>query len=118
MSRPIVVSSIAIALVALTSGCGGVPPALVEYARADLPGRNAGAYSALTPELRGELVLKDAAAACSVALAQGAKETEDPACVCTHSSQTDWQQKCEPWFKPGGGSSSGSSTSSSATGGG
>lgn len=88
----------ALALAAPASGCG-LPPAIVEYAHADLPARNAGAYAALTPELRGELVLKDAAAACSVALSEGAKETEAPPCICTHSSQTDWQQKCDPWFK-------------------
>jgi hypothetical protein len=83
-----------------------VPPALVEYAKQDLPARNAGAYSTLIPELRGELILKDAAAACSVALAEKKKETEDPACICTHSSQADWQQRCAAWFQTAGGATS------------
>lgn len=98
-----------VALIAVTgvglSGCSPIPPALDVYAKTDLPGRNAGKYSPLIPELRGELVLNDAAAACSVALAQGKKEDVDPACICTHSSQADWQQKCQAWFQtaPGDG---------------
>lgn len=88
---------VAIGLVVV--GCSSPPAAVELYTRQILPARNAGAYATLIPELRGTLVLEDATAACSVAVADGAKEPTDPACICAHSSQTDWQQRCVAWFQ-------------------
>lgn len=88
-------------VVGLVAGCHSVPPPVVEYSTRILPARNAGAYAAIVPELRGELVLQDATAACSVAVAEGAEEAEAPACECSRSTQSDWEQKCSAWF--GGG---------------
>jgi hypothetical protein len=79
--------------------CHKIPPPVTEYTTKDLPQRSAKEYQALIPELRAELVLRDAAAACSVAVANGKEEETAPACVCAHSSQSDWESKCDAWFK-------------------
>jgi hypothetical protein len=82
----------------LLTACGPSVPAPVSAYAATLPGRNANQYATIIPELRGELVLQDAAVACSVAIADGKKEAEAPACVCSHSDQATWQTRCQPWF--------------------
>lgn len=89
----------AIAFIAL-AGCASVPPALDYYSTTVLPKRNAGGYSTLIPELRAELVLQDATAACSVAVAKGADEATAPACVCSKSGQDDWESNCFGWMTP------------------
>jgi len=89
---------IAAATSSLLVACGPSVPAPVSAYAAKLPGRNANQYATIIPELRGELVLQDAAVACSVAIADGKKEAEAPACVCSHSDQTTWQTRCQPWF--------------------
>jgi hypothetical protein len=91
--------AVCVASVLVVAACSSPPAAVELYTRQILPARNAGAYATLIPELRGSLVLEDATAACSVAVADGAKEQTDPACVCAHSSQTDWQQRCLAWFQ-------------------
>ena len=97
--------------------CSSVPPAIASFANDDLPKRNARDYATLLPELRAELVHRDSAAACSVALEEGKKEAEAPACACTHSSQADWQQKCQPWFSTVGGSAGAPASVDAGTGG-
>lgn len=87
----------ALLFVGLLACCTSVPPAVDAYVKNDLPKRSGTSYAPLLPELRGELVLQDAVAACSVALAEGAKETDAPACVCAHATGSDWQQKCATW---------------------
>jgi Transposase IS66 family len=47
-----------------------------------------------------------------VADAHSVYEHVSPSCICTHSSQTDWQQNCAAWFK-----TVGSPTAPSSTGG-
>lgn len=80
------------------TGCHEVPPPLVKYANDVLPKRNAGAYQAVVPELRSVLVLQDATAACSVAVANGEEEADAPACKCANSSEADWEANCAGWF--------------------
>lgn len=77
-----------------------VPLPVTRYATVDLPprGRSDGAYASLTPELRQELVLQDATAACSVDVAGGTEEAESHACACSNSSGETWEANCQAWI--------------------
>jgi ABC-type uncharacterized transport system auxiliary subunit len=81
------------------SGCLRVPAVLEAYVL-ELPKRGDanGAYSSLEPELRGSLVLADAAAACSVDTVNDIAQESSAACRCTRSSLADWQSNCKSWL--------------------
>ncbi len=83
----------------ILSSCLRIPAALEAYV-SDLPKRGAsnGAYSTLEPELRGALILEDAAAACSIDIVNDIEKEKSSACQCTQSSMADWQKNCKGWL--------------------
>ena len=82
----------------MASGCYSSKLALDDFVAVDLPHRAAQDYATLPAELRGGLVLRDAAAACSVAVWRGKKAAGEPSCRCAHAQLSEWEERCRDWF--------------------
>jgi len=87
---------------AVRSGAAAEIEQLADQAEAllatTLPARGAVYYPLVTPELRKELVLSDAALVCVVDQDHGRKAT--PACACVNGKPDDWEATCQPWLAP------------------
>jgi hypothetical protein len=79
------------------TGCSTSYKATVATYTSTLPSRGKMYYGAVTPELKKELVLNDAALVCLVDKDQGLSGTA--ACRCSDGSPDSWDQNCSDWLK-------------------
>ena len=81
---------------AVSSCCSSYKGAVASYT-STLKDRGKAYYGTVTPELKKELVLNDAALACLVDKDQGRADTA--ACTCADGAPNAWEQNCSQWLQ-------------------
>ena len=80
----------------ISSCCSSYKAAVASYT-STLKDRDKAYYGGVTPDLKKELVLNDAALACLVDKDQNRAGTA--ACKCADGAPDSWEQNCSEWLK-------------------